>query len=1447
MPKKKPDIISLSQYSLLSNFTAADLAGNASSFTFSSSSNLKLWLDITSTISDRSDQSSNISSTEYEHTAPSLPSSNFFTTNLGGNYTFNTAKFDDSENINAKITYSSRTLSPTDGSGNNRSFSISLWFQRNSDHATSSFSVGGLFSLGSASLLEEVQVKINENNGSLTFNIRDTNNGQFFQALCTVATASFHDKFAHLVCTYDHTLGTHVGLKVYINGVDQSATTSAAGTPVVRGDVTTLLIGSIANGSSEFDGNISEVAYFLDKALGASEISAIYNATLYGVAGITTDHNSGILNSPTRLLIRDDDSSSGRYPTIHRMNRFGTDGIKQNIAFDDKHTVRYGTRITDNFDILNIRKKTQRTKAVDEKKWVVSTKDVQLQRENEGALISAFGTTSDDPTAVKNGILMLGGVSDGEGRWVRTKEKVSKPTLIFSLLQGPYNTGADNDFATLRLHQGLPTDTLAVQVSTTGTVGSWKTIPLIKEFISNNASSLLINSSGELVHQPLELIINDVTTSTGVTVGVPGIKLNERRPELKIKIDMHVFSSANYSEPFYIRFIQQSISDTSKIHWALTNVDIISRDQKIRYPFLDETNDVATLFHRSGSIAHPNFPGEIISTGSSISGISDTRSLPFEEQKHVPFKDDQVLVVTPDSFFGPVTSPQIVPGFGSNLLTKTKFEYDLSTTEQTTIGVVTPMPVGNADEFSPPADIPQPMMCYWNDQLKRWETIGSIRPNVKAGFNENSAREVVTSSMVGFSNFGVCARGTGNDTSNDPTLTLFDQNAISAQNRVTDVFGFPFSGRYFASSSQVVKASSLGITKPFLLEALRIDYQAMHGTPLANGFFMTNNDSNANNNAETSISNAINQKVNNFFILRQGKNNYNVRIKVTGSADEFEYSEQIPGFYDLDIDGVAETYVDSVRDLVTYAQNVFVHSNSAGLDRSAGNITFQNMLDALSDRDSVIVLPGESKTNYTGSYSINARTRVTPPLPGVSNVSIGFVTSSTASDITTNAILLEKTRIGRSNGIITNDSRALTNNYSAFKRSDEKIRTDFPLQSGSPQGFRSKTVLLPEADNIDLRSPYIIFPEDDLVFGWGFSLPNYNLSFQSFLLRSGYSNQFKLFGNSKLTLFGSQIKDLEEFHEGLNQNLTTNAVHEVIGSEPVIDQYQIATRGEMTGSMSDRFPYASFFRPVETGPAQVAYVIGRIIVPTRNLPTLPDGAFSYQALWIKGNLPIARVSAEWNVANDNTTFSIIAGTSGNAARDLLINVFEDVVYSGAPASAMRGLDKPVVGKILHQIQPFSAAHEIGRTYQDATIDNLSKNETDGSAQNFGYFLLANPNYAVRLGGSPKHYFNSKRYGMFSDYVKQGHDSRFLRIPGGLGANLAAATNGPVSIRFVEQTVISDGTEITGSQQSNKVFKLISAGDVNGTKASKFQSSNISLAATSSIPFKEDTISNRTYA
>jgi len=62
-----------------------------------------------------------------------------------------------------------------------------------------------------------------------------------------------------------------------------------------------------------------------------------------------------------------------------------------------------------------------------------------------------------------------------------------------------------------------------------------------------------------------------------------------------------------------------------------------------------------------------------------------------------------------------------------------------------------------------------------------------------------------------------------------------------------------------------------------------------------------------------------------------------------------------------------------------------------------------------------------------------------------------------------------------------------------------------------------------------------------------------------------------LFGRSKLVLFGSQVKEGKEFHEGLNQNLLSDNLHEIIGSETTLDQFELSRAMEYEGNYLDNY------------------------------------------------------------------------------------------------------------------------------------------------------------------------------------------------------------------------------------------------------------------------------------
>jgi len=74
-------------------------------------------------------------------------------------------------------------------------------------------------------------------------------------------------------------------------------------------------------------------------------------------------------------------------------------------------------------------------------------------------------------------------------------------------------------------------------------------------------------------------------------------------------------------------------------------------------------------------------------------------------------------------------------------------------------------------------------------------------------------------------------------------------------------------------------------------------------------------------------------------------------------------------------------------------------------------------------------------------------------------------------------------------------------------------------------------------------------------------------------------------GDAKITLFGSQVRKNKEVLFETNQNLTSDAIHEAIGDDRVLDQFDIASRMDLSGTYVDRLFAGTMNIPrVDSGP-----------------------------------------------------------------------------------------------------------------------------------------------------------------------------------------------------------------------------------------------------------------------
>lgn len=105
------------------------------------------------------------------------------------------------------------------------------------------------------------------------------------------------------------------------------------------------------------------------------------------------------------------------------------------------------------------------------------------------------------------------------------------------------------------------------------------------------------------------------------------------------------------------------------------------------------------------------------------------------------------------------------------------------------------------------------------------------------------------------------------------------------------------------------------------------------------------------------------------------------------------------------------------------------------------------------------------------------------------------------------------------------------------------------------------------------RSPYLVLPGDQLVLAIAKSRPFFYSSGVGGPDFSGsLAHDVTLTpGNINVTLYGSYVREGQEFHDIYKQKLTSDALREAIGFEPVLDEFEVAYRDEYVGGFSDDF------------------------------------------------------------------------------------------------------------------------------------------------------------------------------------------------------------------------------------------------------------------------------------
>ena len=960
-------------------------------------------------------------------------------------------------------------------------------------------------------------------------------------AVASRSTSSVQDvpvnKWLHVGFVYNGSTGE---TSLYINGKNISVTTNNSGTfGQVQDTNAKFVVGWNDGQYSSYDviGNIAEVALWNEK-LTDSDFAVLYKI-------IAPSMISGFVNLPPRIEIRNRDNATGSYPTTLRMGDKDRRG-SYSTQFDDTNTIFFGRRINDNFELtdkIKVGGVMNYSKTINSKLWTHST-DMEIRRET---FVNVGGGTALD------GALVFTGPGDGDGRWIQTREKIKNPILEMDVIQGPYNQSRTALGAGLGLENpGI--SVLKVQASLDGS--SWEDI---KE-IPNNAEGLFLISAFSSRIQFEELL--------------------RKRKRVSIKISIQEFSIMK-GDAFYLRIIEEaaSISDPSIASWAIGKINIDYHNEEVNYPLMIDAASRVGQRVASGAIATPHTLPTLTAPGRSISGISDFH-LKFTPGEDISaFDDSRILTIAESQFFTQGTDPGLISGMSSPLWSKTQFVIDLSPQEETTFGMNTPSVTAATSSLETDDKIKQQLMVYWNKDIKRWEKIAQ---GVSGNPANSSLENMISSGALGFSGIDMVSTGSSD---NYADQNILSPNVLNSYARPTSTFGFPFEGKYHATSSQYIKASDLGITKPFILEKCQISFNAKFefGQEIGDAEDAYSLLYGYGGGSVRTVDSLQRIYIPTFFILRQQDyDNFTTKIEYNtddnGILNKNNRYVTIPQTdVRLSTSNTEYSSVQSSRELLTYGQITLFTSSSIGNKK----FNIREALDNGLSRDSEInillangqngqLASNEDVNPITGSFIINFPSRVTGKIDGGSR----FRAKDGSGSGNLIGVWLDNKIGGRSYDSLDTSSRAIINGNTALEKagSYKTFSTD--------TGVDSLDISVANADSTDLFSPYVIMPEDNIVFGWQYPMTNmlYDRSPGTAAIKF---HSMTLFSNANLTLFGSQLQDGIEFHETNNQNLGSDAVHEIIGSEPVVDQFELSRAIENFGNYLDNYVATSVEEPVD--------------------------------------------------------------------------------------------------------------------------------------------------------------------------------------------------------------------------------------------------------------------------
>lgn len=509
-----------------------------------------------------------------------------------------------------------------------------------------------------------------------------------------------------------------------------------------------------------------------------------------------------------------------------------------------------------------------------------------------------------------------------------------------------------------------------------------------------------------------------------------------------------------------------------------------------------------------------------------------------------PFNENRVMPAT--DFFLSGTSIDVMPGFSSPLRSKVAIEIDI--TPQSNVTITRNVSSRNSAE-SQPVSSNNTGFYYFNFDENKWNQIGAVDPatggSLYYDFAIDTATGLASGTFPSQFTFGNCSAKEQGTTS-DNRLEL----GYSKIGSPTVVMGAPSLPKYHATSSQSLKLSNL-ISSPFMLEAVTVDFGEIIAQRTNGGATPTSSPDIFKSGSIRDIDNYV------FFMYRQNRAN---RV----------------------IDSVSDVSSSS-RYLVCSASMTFF--NSASLSGSGWSPATLLHSPAFSYEFGLPYNDSYQIGSYTGSVSLNMRPAICGPqqlgvsrVPALGGTGTEFIQNSWGGGSTLQSVNLFGDNSNFVRPFDKDNGETIANVIERAVKIDSRTIRKFGGEAQDQTtenlaGFGLVSITTPQSN----ESPYLLFPEDEIIFGLEAGIPQ--LPFAGLFSNITGSHLRVGTKSCKVTLYGSLVKDNLELLPFLNQNLSSNSVHEIIGAEPVLDQFQIEPISSYHGSYLDEIVTGSMATP----------------------------------------------------------------------------------------------------------------------------------------------------------------------------------------------------------------------------------------------------------------------------